>query len=504
MNAEEIASAYFNIESFYPNQKELVESVLSGRDVIAVMPTGSGKSLCYQLPAIMLPGVTLVVSPLISLMKNQVAYLKSKGIYAECVDAYSEADFNSQVYYLVEQGNVKILYVSPERLLNDQFLSFIGHVHVSFIAVDEAHCISLWGESFRPSYKLISKFIDTLGYRPVIGAYTASATPAVRKDIIKGLGLKNPYTVVSGFNRPNLFLGIYRYDDKDSVLDSLLSLMNNQSGIVYCLTRNISETVYDRLKENGVNVGLYHAGLSIQHRNKAQAMFIRGEIKVMVATSAFGMGIDKKDIRFIFHYNPPLSIEDYYQQIGRAGRDGQSSICQMVFNDKDFDLGRWMITSNSELLLREHSADKDEYIIAAFEKLDAMYRFCVTPGCYRHKLLAYFGEDSPAVCGRCNHCFGVENKIDVSEFARTYLKIVENAGSMELKTLLEVILEFTDSAGNKDSESDDSRVVRVLNRVMEEKLLILEPDGEGDYTVSLSESGSRFLHGDDRIYMNVN
>ena len=321
---------YFGHAQFRPGQEELIDAILSGRDVLGVMPTGAGKSVCYQLPAMMLPGLTLVISPLISLMKDQVAALEQSQIPAACINSSLSLAEYDEVYRRAEQGAYKLLYVAPERLSTEDFLAFVRGVQVSFVAVDEAHCVSQWGQDFRPSYLGIADFVSQLPERPVLGAFTATATEQVKDDIHKMLGLIDPLRLTTGFDRPNLYFEVMHPKKKEAALLSFLSEHREQSGIVYCATRKAVESVCDKLREQGFAATRYHAGLDDEERRRNQEDFEFDRARVMVATNAFGMGIDKSNVSFVVHYHMPKNIESYYQEAGRAGRDGSPANLSLI------------------------------------------------------------------------------------------------------------------------------------------------------------------------------
>ena len=343
-----VLKRYFGYESFREGQEELIDALLKKNDVFGIMPTGAGKSLCYQVPALMFSGITLVISPLISLMKDQVAALNQAGVYA----AYLNSSLTQGQYFkaleFAKAGKYKIIYVAPERLMTESFLSFALHAEISFVSVDEVHCVSQWGQDFRPSYLKIVEFIQRLPKRPVIGAFTATATQAVREDVMRILQLHNPKTVTTGFDRKNLTFSVKVPKDKKQEMLSLLTQYQKDSGIIYCITRKLVEEIYEYLKEYGLSVSKYHAGMSDQERAEHQDNFIYDRTQIMVATNAFGMGIDKPDVRFVIHYNMPKNMESYYQEAGRAGRDGENSDCILFYSAQDVHTNQFFIDNNRE------------------------------------------------------------------------------------------------------------------------------------------------------------
>ena len=414
---------YFGHECFRDGQKPLIDSILAGRDVMSVMPTGAGKSVCYQLPAIMLPGMTLVISPLISLMKDQVAALTSMGIPAACINSMLSPRDYADTFHLAGQGKYKILYVAPERLLTADFQALSQSVQIPLVAVDEAHCVSQWGQDFRPRYLDIARYIGSLAKRPVVGAFTATATEMVKADIVKLLELQNPLCVTTGFDRPNLFFDVEKPRDKFSRVLDYVRDRDGQAGIIYCATRKLVEQVCQRLIQNGVSATRYHAGLDDEERRRNQEDFVYDRRRVMVATNAFGMGIDKSNISFVLHYNMPKNIESYYQEAGRAGRDGAAAQCVLLFSAGDVQTAKYLINSSVE---NEALSEEERVTVYAqdMERLRRMTGYCKTGGCFRHYLLRYFGEDAPAHCGNCGNCIGERRQIDITVPAQKILSAV--------------------------------------------------------------------------------
>ena len=395
-NKYDILRRYFGCSTFRKGQEPLIDAVLSGRDVLGILPTGGGKSFCYQIPALMLPGITLVISPLISLMNDQIRTLKMRGIPAEAVTSASSREMRTRVLENAVRGKVKLLYLAPERLKSREFLRIAGHLKISMICVDEAHCVSKWGRGFRPDYLGIGGFAETLAFRPVMAAFTATAAPAVREDIVRLLGLRNPFVLVSGFDRPNLYYGVLHPKNKYDMLKTLLSVRRDVPGIIYCDTRQTTETVADKLAADGIPVLPYHAGFSAEEREKAEEYFLSGKARLLAATCAFGMGIDKPDVRFVIHYNMPGDPESYYQEAGRAGRDGLRSECILLADHRDVELRMRFIHEMKNPMLRQMMlADLAEMRRIASGKL-----------CIRHAILKSFGEDSPSRCGNCSFCTG--------------------------------------------------------------------------------------------------
>ena len=419
-----VLKRYFGYSDFRPGQSEIVDSILSGSDTLAVMPTGAGKSICYQVPAMMLPSITLVISPLISLMKDQVQALIQNGIPA----AYLNSTLTERQYALAlqnaEQGRYKIIYVAPERLDTPRFLEFARRARIALVAVDEAHCISQWGQDFRQSYLDIPRFIDALNARPVVSAFTATATQQVREDIVRLLALEEPRSFITGFDRNNLYYGVIHASRKDADLLRLLKPYQGLSGIIYCATRKKVESVFETLLKKGWSVTRYHAGLSDEERRANQEDFTYDRRQIMVATNAFGMGIDKSNVRFVIHYNMPKDIESYYQEAGRAGRDGERADCLLLYGQQDILTQKFFIEHMGEEAGLEGEALRTVQE-AARRRLDAMIHLCNTDRCLRQTILRYFGEEAPDNCGFCLNCLSPQPREDATQDAQLVLSCVE-------------------------------------------------------------------------------
>lgn len=391
---------YYGYDSFRQGQEEIISEILHGETVLAVLPTGAGKSICFQLPSLLLKGVTLVISPLISLMKDQAEALTARGIPAAYLDSSMTNNEYGRVLHAALNKQCKFLYVAPERLLNPQFLRFAQQAYITMVAVDEAHCVSQWGHSFRKDYYNIPQFIKVLAVKPLLAAFTATATPDVRQDICERLEIPQAKIVVSGFDRPNLHFAVERTQDKDRSLLPFLAKHKNQCGVIYCATRQRVEQVTKLLLGQGHLALRYHAGLTSEERRENQNFFVSGQVPVIVATNAFGMGIDKADVRYVVHYNMPKDMESYYQEAGRAGRDGLPSECLLLYNKADIAVNTYLIGHDQpDLAWKKHE----------LELLDKMIFYCNTSGCLRKVLLEYFGEQAPIRCNNCGNCDSNKN-----------------------------------------------------------------------------------------------
>jgi len=426
INSHTLLKQYFGHSAFRPGQKTLIDALLSGKDVLGVMPTGAGKSICYQIPALQLPGVTLVISPLISLMKDQVAALSRYGIPCAFINSSLTQEEYYNVYRGAQVGAYKLIYVAPERLLTEDFLRFSGSITVSLVAVDEAHCVSQWGQDFRPSYLQIPEFLSLLSARPVVGAFTATATAEVKEDIKKLLGLQTPVCLTTGFDRPNLRFEVFHPKTKKVWLLSFLDACKEQSGIIYCATRKKVEDVCSTLVSQGFEATRYHAGLSDEERKRNQDEFLYDRVKIMVATNAFGMGIDKSNVSYVVHFNMPKNIESYYQEAGRAGRDGSIARCILLYSSNDVRTAKYLITNAAE---NERLTPEERMRIQKqdLERLEHMTAYCTTDQCLRKTLLSYFGETMPHDCGNCSNCGGEIIEQDITVEAQKILSAVVRA-----------------------------------------------------------------------------
>ena len=445
--ALEALTRYFGYDSFRPGQQGIVEALLAGRDVLGVMPTGAGKSVCYQIPAALSPGMTLVISPLISLMRDQVDALNDFGLPAAFINTTQTPDEQAMVFAQAAAGQIKLLYVAPERLETGRFRDFAARTPISLIAVDEAHCVSQWGQDFRSSYLGIGDFIAGLPQRPPVGAFTATATERVRRDIVGLLGLRNPAVTVTGFDRPNLYFDVVKLETKYKAawVARYVADHPDESGIVYCATRKTTEALTDTLNQMGHPAVAYHGGMSPDAREAAQRDFITDKVPVVVATNAFGMGVDKSNVRYVIHHNLPESIEAYYQEAGRAGRDGEPSRCTLLWNESDIVTRRRLLDNDYE---NERLTPEEQEIVRQSKRrlLDGMVGYCRTTDCLHRYMTRYFGQElSPNAgstvgediaadssqsgkCGACSNCESTFETIDVTRVAQAISRCVHDVG----------------------------------------------------------------------------
>ena len=455
---------YFGHDSFRDGQEQIVDALLDGRDALCIMPTGAGKSMCYQIPALLFDGVTIVVSPLISLMKDQVGSLVQSGVPAAYINSSLSYPQFLRVLSNVERGKYKIIYVAPERLLTDGFLDTCKKIKISMVAVDEAHCVSQWGQDFRPSYLKIISFVESLANHPIVGAFTATATNDVKEDIKKILRLENPFEITTGFDRPNLFFGVIKSSSKDEKLIDLIRERGDRSGIVYCATRKNVESVCELLCDNGFSAARYHAGLDEYERRKNQEDFVFDRKNIMVATNAFGMGIDKSNVTYVIHYNMPKNIESYYQEAGRAGRDGGEADCILLYSPKDVRLNRFMIENsegNDELTIEENEQIRER----DFERLKYMTFYSTTNDCLRGFILRYFGGEKKAYCGKCSNCLSVHKLVDVTIDSQKIMSCIARTGQRYGKTVICDVLKGSKSEKILKAELNNQSTYGIMKEV---------------------------------------
>ncbi|MGB5823631.1 MAG: DNA helicase RecQ [Proteocatella sp.] len=434
-----VLKQYFGYDEFREGQEYLIDSILRGENVVGVMPTGAGKSICFQVPAMILDGITIVISPLISLMKDQVNSLTQAGISAACINSSLSEEEYCEVMENSKNGIYKIIYVAPERLTSEAFLYFSRNANIAMVTVDEAHCISQWGQDFRPSYTQIVNFIQKLKLRPVVSAFTATATLKVREDIVDSLKLDSPNILVTGFDRKNLHFEVKKPKDKFIALKDFLEDKRTKTGVVYCSTRKIVEEVCDKLNDYGFNATRYHAGLGDDERKVNQEKFIFDECNIIVATNAFGMGIDKSNVSFVVHYNMPKDIESYYQEAGRAGRDGADADCILFYSGQDVRMQSYMIDNANSL---ETIDPEIEHILKSNDRqrLKIMTYYCHTTECLREYILRYFGEKAPSYCGNCSNCNNNFETVDITIESQKILSCVYRAKERYgIKTIVDIL-----------------------------------------------------------------
>ena len=474
---KEALKAVFGYDSFRAGQDLVINEILDGRDVLSVMPTGAGKSLCYQIPAMLLSGITLVISPLISLMQDQVKALNEAGISAAFINSSLSESAMNITFKKAAQGMYKIIYVAPERLMSESFINLSKIVEISMVTVDEAHCISQWGQDFRPSYMEIVKFVKLLDERPIISAFTATATKNVREDIICSLGLINPYFLVTGFDRENLFFKVEKPVNKDKYIFDYIEKHSKDSGIIYCTTRKNVDSLYTILKERGISVAKYHAGMNIEERKQMQDDFVFDYKGIVIATNAFGMGIDKSNVRFVIHYNMPSSMENYYQEAGRAGRDGLDSECILLFSPQDIMINRFLLEhkdlSDIDPIDMETIRERD------IKRLQGMEKYCYTTECLRNYILKYFGENPQKPCGDCGNCLHQFETLDMTNEAKKIINcIYEARGRYGKNIIMDTVLgaktarlEEIGASRYKSFGVLDSSNKNLLRRLIEQMLL---------------------------------
>ncbi|MED0960730.1 DNA helicase RecQ [Bacillus paramycoides] len=497
--AQELLASYFGYSSFRRGQDETIKNVLDGKDTVCIMPTGGGKSICYQIPALVFEGTTLVISPLISLMKDQVDTLIQNGISATYINSsISIAEANQRIQ-LAKQGHYKLLYVAPERLDSMEFVDQLMDMKIPMIAIDEAHCISQWGHDFRPSYLHIHRILDYLPEKPLVLALTATATPQVRDDICSTLEINQENTIMTTFERENLSFSVIKGQDRNAYLADYIRQNQKESGIIYAATRKVVDQLYEDLGKAGVSVSKYHAGMSDHDRNEQQELFLRDEVSVMVATSAFGMGIDKSNIRYVIHYQLPKNMESYYQEAGRAGRDGLDSECILLYSSQDVQVQRFLIDQSTG-----ESRFSNE-----LEKLQNMTDYCHTEQCLQSFILQYFGEEPKEDCGRCGNCTDDRESIDVTRESQMVLSCMIRTNQRFGKQMIAQVL--TGSKNKKVIEFNfhtlptygllSNRSVKEVSEFIEflisEELIAVE---HGTYpTLKVTEIGKEVLLGKENV-----
>ncbi|MBL3822732.1 DNA helicase RecQ [Bacillus sp. BSL6] len=497
--AQELLASYFGYSSFRRGQDETIKNVLDGKDTVCIMPTGGGKSICYQIPALVFEGTTLVISPLISLMKDQVDTLVQNGISATYINSSISSTEANQRIQLAKQGHYKLLYVAPERLDSMEFVDQLIDMKIPMIAIDEAHCISQWGHDFRPSYLHIHRILDYLPEKPLVLALTATATPQVRDDICNTLGINQENTIMTTFERENLSFSVIKGQDRHAYLADYIRQNQKESGIIYAATRKVVDQLYEDLMKAGVSVSKYHAGMSDNDRNEQQELFLRDEVSVMVATSAFGMGIDKSNIRYVIHYQLPKNMESYYQEAGRAGRDGLDSACILLYSSQDVQVQRFLIDQSTG-----ESRFSNE-----LEKLQNMTDYCHTEQCLQSFILQYFGEEPKEDCGRCGNCTDDRESIDVTRESQMVLSCMIRTNQRFGKQMIAQVL--TGSKNKKVIEFNfhtlptygllSNRSVKEVSEFIEflisDELIAVE---HGTYpTLKVTEKGKEVLLGKENV-----
>lgn len=429
--AKDILQSYYGYNEFRKGQESIIDQVLNGKDTVAIMPTGGGKSICYQIPALMFSGITIVISPLISLMKDQVDALNNAGIPATFINSSISSNEMDERLRRMEAGEFKLIYIAPERLEATSFMELLNRVNVSLLAIDEAHCISQWGHDFRPSYLLIKKLIQQIHPKPVLLALTATATPSVKEDICELLNIPVSNVVLTGFGRDNLAFQVIKGQDRDLFIKEYIHKNEDQSGIIYAATRKEVERLYQQLNNLGIRVGKYHAGMSESERERNQEEFLYDDITVMVATSAFGMGIDKSNVRYVIHYHIPKNMESYYQEAGRAGRDGLESECILLFSPQDVHIQKFFIDQS------DMNMERKEY---EYSKLRKMISYCHTETCFQQYILQYFGEVESHACGKCGNCTDTRKQVEVTVEAQMVLSCIKRMNERFGKTFITKVL----------------------------------------------------------------
>jgi len=502
--ATEFLKRYFGYDAFKSGQEELITNILQGKDVLGVMPTGAGKSVCYQIPAAMLPGVTIVVSPLISLMKDQVDTLQQIGIPTTFINSTLSADELDARFREIRSGKYTLLYVAPERLESERFIRLLEGLPVPLLAVDEAHCVSQWGHDFRPSYMNIGRLVERLRPRPIVAAFTATATDAVKADIVAQLRMNEPYRLTTGYARDNLTFSVVKGVDKKDYLKRYIGSRRDESGIIYASTRKEVEETHRYLERLGLSVGRYHAGLSDEERRVTQERFQYDDVKWIVATNAFGMGIDKSNVRCVIHYNLPRNIESYYQEAGRAGRDGLPSECVLLFAPQD--------VMTQKFLIEQSEADEERRRIE-YANLKAMVEYCHTTGCLQTHIVRYFGGESASDCGRCSNCTDEREEVDITVEAQKVFSCVARMRQRFGVTITAKVLRGANDAKVREFGFDLLPTYGALKQYKEKELVnmlnVLVADGylamsDGQFpTIALTSRSVAVLEGKERVFQKL-